>query len=139
MKPDLEYIYSELELQPNCSLEEFQRAYRRRIGELHPDRPREMPRSPENAAALRNLIRMYAMVTRFHRRYGRMPGGHSSTMRGFGLTQIPLRDRSDSPPADDSAGSDDSRVRSTLMLVALFIALLVLLASWSWLMMQGAN
>lgn len=136
MKPDLDLIYSELELRPNCSLEEFQRAYRRRIAELHPDRPGG-PNSPENLVMLRNLIWVYAMVTRFHRRYGRMPGGSPSYLRSREFPMVLERDRSIAPEDADS-DDDNRRARATMTLVALFIALLVLLASWSWLTNGGA-
>lgn len=126
MKPDLDLIYSELDLQPNCSLEQFQRAYRKRIAELHPDRSRHA--SQEKQAALRDLIRVYAMVTRFHRRYGRMPGGYPPHLRRAPSTfgQRPAQ------ISDEAEGSDGGRGRATLTLVMLFFALVVLLASWSW-------
>ena len=134
MKPDLDSIYSELDLQPNCSLEDFQRAYRRRIADLHPDRPGGEPESRENQAVLRNLIWTYAMVTRFHRRYGRMPGGgRPSYLRSGEFRVFSGNDQSDSAPVEYSHGDGNPRSRATLTLVALFIALLVLLASWSWL------
>ena len=136
MKPDLDSIYSELDLQPNCSLEDFQRAYRRRIAELHPDRPG--PTSHENQAALRDLIWVYAMVTRFHRRYGRMPGGYPPQMRRHawpGSGQAPDQ----SQTSHDPDGSDVRRRGATLTLVFLFVALVILLASWSWLTMGGSG
>ena len=136
MKPDLDSIYSELDLQPNCSLEEFQRAYRRRIAELHPDRPG--PSSHESQAALRDLIWVYAMVTRFHRRYGRMPGGYPPHLRRHawsGPGPTPRQSHS----SEDAGGSDERRRRATLTLVLLFVALVILLASWSWLTMGGSG
>lgn len=73
MKPDLTTLYSELDLAPDCSLAEFQLACRRRISELQ---PRRLGRAatPESHAQLRNLIELYTTATRFHRRYGRLPG-----------------------------------------------------------------
>lgn len=136
MKPDLDSIYSELDLQPNCSLEDFQRAYRRRIAELHPDRPG--PTSRENQTALRDLIRVYAMVTRFHRRYGRMPGGYPPQLRRHawpGSGQV----TGHSAAPDDSDESDVRRRSATITLVFLFVALVILLASWSWLTMGGSG
>ena len=40
MTPDFSQIYAELGLLPGCSLEEFQRAYRQRLSERHPDKAR---------------------------------------------------------------------------------------------------
>lgn len=77
MKPDLTLLYSELGLKPNCSLAELQLAYRRRISELHAHRTAGSTPSPETTAALRDLISLYTTATRFHRRYGRLPGAAS--------------------------------------------------------------
>ena len=38
MEVDFHSLYSELRVQPDCSLDDFKRAYRRRVAELHPDR-----------------------------------------------------------------------------------------------------
>ncbi|KRA21102.1 MULTISPECIES: J domain-containing protein [unclassified Lysobacter] len=73
MKADLTLLYSELGLRPNCSLEELQLAYRRRISELHPRRPGAKP-PLQDSAYLCDLIGLYTTATRFHRRYGRLPG-----------------------------------------------------------------
>lgn len=74
MKPDLTLLYTELRLRPDCTFPELQLAYRRRIAELHPHGSLEDSKSPESAAALRNLIALYTTAVRFHRRYGRLPG-----------------------------------------------------------------
>lgn len=124
MKPDLDSIYSELDLQPNCSLEDFQRAYRKQIAELHPDR-NSGPQSPETQAALHDLIWLYATVNRFHRRYGRMPGGHAS--KNGGNTPIHNRDRS-VITYECERGANNTGKQSALTWLALFIALLILLA-----------
>lgn len=124
MKPDLESIYSELDLSPNCSLEEFQRAYRKQISELHPDR-NGGPQPADTQAALRDLIWVYAAVNRFHRRYGRMPGGHASKSHATTL----VRSRDLELIAYDSDGSRHNRSKqSTFTVIVLFIVLLILLA-----------
>ena len=124
MKPDLETIYSELDLSPSCSLEEFQRAYRKQIAELHPDR-KSSPQSAETQAALHELIWVYAAVNRFHRRYGRMPGGHSS--RKHDDASVRTRDHDLIAYDVDTSGYTQPR-QSTLTVIVLFIALLILLA-----------
>lgn len=138
MKPDLESIYSQLDLHPSCSLEEFQRAYRKRIAELHPDRHSATSRSPETQAVLRNLIWVYATVSRFHRRYGRMPGGYASSERHAISSTVMTRTR---PYVAQNDGDDgnEARRRSTLTLAVLFIALLILVASWSWIESGGSR
>ena len=35
---DFLLLYKELRIKPGCGLGEFRQAYRRRVGELHPDR-----------------------------------------------------------------------------------------------------
>ena len=74
MKPDLTLLYSQLGLKPDCSLAELKLAYRRRISELQPNHPDTGSQSPEASALLRNLVWLYATASRFHRRYGRLPG-----------------------------------------------------------------
>lgn len=74
MKPDLTLLYSELGLKPDCSLAELQLACRRRISELQPHRLEGGSHSPESSVALRDLIGLYTTASRFHRRYGRLPG-----------------------------------------------------------------
>lgn len=133
MKPDFSLLYSELHLPPDCSLEEFKRAYRRRIAELHPDRKQGGPPLSEAQAALPALIATYVAVNRFHRRYGRMPG--ASPRSGAGTGQHPAQPtaRSGFPipvPGDDGT---ERPARATWRLVIAFIALLALLASWDWL------
>ncbi len=74
MKPDFPLLYSQLGLNPDCSLDELKRAYRRRIAELHPDR---QPQLPANDMALSDLNSIYALALRFHKQHGRLPGGKS--------------------------------------------------------------
>lgn len=134
MKPDFSLLYSELNLPPDCSLEDFKCAYRRRIAELHPDRTGVDPSSPEAQAALPALFSTYVAVNRFHRRYGRMPGGLVAVN---GPRSVQPASRS-SLPISVSAGDESERpARSTVRLVILFIALMVLLATWDWVMFRS--
>lgn len=134
MKPDLESLYSQLDLRPDCSLEEFQRAYRRRIGELHPDRNQGAPQSAETRRQLRQLLWMNATVSRFHRRYGRMPGAMPDFRHRH--SHVPeLGSRANSPMGSYGSGSDESQGpgRSTWVLMLLLVGLVVLGACWNWL------
>ncbi|MDQ3289180.1 MAG: J domain-containing protein [Pseudomonadota bacterium] len=132
MKPDLESLYSQLDLQPDCSLEEFQRAYRRRIGELHPDRNQDAQQSTDLRTQLRHLIWMHATVNRFYRRYGRMPGAAAGPRhRNCPVASTPLRTHSPERFSEFEEGETSNR--STWILVVVLIALMVLGAFWNWL------
>lgn len=77
MKQDFALLYSQLRLRPDCTFEEFRRAYRRRIAALHPDKAHAAD-TRENLELLPDLIRLYATATRFYRRHGRLPGARPS-------------------------------------------------------------
>lgn len=134
MKPDLTLLYSELGLKPNCSLAELQLAYRRRISELQPNRNGGV-QSPESLAVLRDLIWLYTSATRFHRRYGRLPG---AAPRGLGGAAS-HRGSVQHIPVSYSASSDDHPQPAPRIAFWVAMALLVLLfvllavASGEWL------
>ncbi|MET0808815.1 MAG: J domain-containing protein [Pseudoxanthomonas sp.] len=125
MEPDFSLLYSELHLPPDCSLEEFKCAYRRRIAELHPDRKRDVPSSPEAEDALATLISTYVAVNRFHSRYGRMPGATSSRP----ATANGPRSANSASRLPVPAPSTEQPEGPTWRLVIIFAVLLVLLMS----------
>lgn len=133
MKPDLTLLYSELGLQPNCSLEEFQLAYRRRISQLQPNRLAGS-QTPESAYLLRDLIALYSTASRFHRRYGRLPG---AAPHRFGMGSLPNA-RSPQPYVYDPRPSDNrpaapsrfALVLAVTMLVFLFVLLALVSGEW---------
>ena len=136
MKPDLTLLYSELGLEPNCSLAELQLAYRRRISELQPNRNGGV-QSPESVAVLRDLIWLYTSATRFHRRYGRLPG---EAPRRLASSAAPHRGRVQHVPVSYSVpSSDDQSQQPTRIAFWVAMALLVLfftllaVASGEWL------
>ena len=155
MKADLSQLYTELDLPSNCTLEEFRSAYLRRIAELHPDRTGRAPATPEAQATLQRLVSTYTAVTSFHRRYGRMPGApppggmRTTTMAALSaqpadpgrgglrttvFTALP-------PQSGDAAGpshsaDEEPAAKPTWRVVALFVALLLVLASWDWLLLE---
>ena len=123
MKPDLTTLYSELGLQPNCSLEEFQLAYRRRISELQPNRMATGSQTPESAFLLRDLIGLYSTASRFHRRYGRLPG---AAPHRFGVGPLP-RSRFPQTYVYDARPSENRPAASSRIALVVAIALLIFL------------
>jgi hypothetical protein len=136
MKPDLTLLYTELGLEPNCSLEQFQLAYRRRISELQPNRVAGGPQSPETAHLLRDLIGLYTTASRFHRRYGRLPG---AAPHRFGTGPLARASLQQTYVAYSARPSENRPAPSSRIALALAIALLILLfgllalASGEWL------
>ena len=67
-------LYEELGLEAGCSLEDFKRAYRRRVSQLHPDRGgkgADMPR-------LQRLNALYDTALEFHHLHGQLPGARTA-------------------------------------------------------------
>lgn len=71
---DFSQLYIQLGVEPGCSLEDFRRAYRRRISVLHPDR-NALPAETDLASELNVL---YESALDFHKRFGRLPGAAPS-------------------------------------------------------------
>jgi hypothetical protein len=70
-------LYAELELDPDCDLDQFRQAYRRRVAALHPDRQTRNPPDPQAAGKLQSLTVLYRAAMTFHRQHGRLPGATS--------------------------------------------------------------
>ena len=70
-------LYQELNLPAGANLEEFKRAYRRRVSELHPDRLARGDAAAARRAAekLQELTVLYGAAIEFHARHDRLPGG----------------------------------------------------------------
>ena len=73
---DFVALYSELGIEPDCSLDGLRMAYRRRVADLHPDR---VGHSGEDELKALNL--RYAAALEFHRHYGRLPGAPTTPPR----------------------------------------------------------
>lgn len=72
---DFLLLYHELKVTPDCSVDHFKRAYRRRVAELHPDRAQGKA-NPAAMARLQALTRLHDEAMRFHGRHGRLPGAN---------------------------------------------------------------
>lgn len=135
MTADFSLVYSQLDLPPDCSLEEFRSAYMRRIAELHPDRRGSEPASLEAQATLRELVSTYVAVTRFHRRYGRMPGASPRTSGNHAYNAMnnpmmtAMRPALQMPIANTHEHVEKSS-KATTRLVVIIVVLGLLLALW---------
>lgn len=85
MSQDFALLYMQLGLHPDCSLEDLKRAYRVRVGELHPDRHLDQPASNDTHRDLTELTALYSGAIRFHRIHGRLPG---STLRATAPSRV---------------------------------------------------
>ena len=115
---DFLLLYNELKVNPDCSLDHFKRAYRRRVAELHPDRAQGKA-SPAAMVRLQALTRLHDEAMRFHDRHGRLPGANQSAQTGPSDTPLP---RARMTPAAEPR----SALRSILIVVSLLIGLAVL-------------
>ncbi|KAF1710018.1 hypothetical protein CSC70_10115 [Pseudoxanthomonas kalamensis DSM 18571] len=112
MNSDFSLLYSQLDLEPGCSLGELSRAYRKRVAELHPDRQWEQEQ--ETSEQLATLISLYKQAIQFHAAHGRLPGSRSTPIPVRLAHTVPLDgthspdpDQGTSPPpkADDRKSS----------------------------------
>ncbi|HEX3895768.1 MAG TPA: J domain-containing protein [Rudaea sp.] len=74
---DFLLLYDELKVTPDCSLDHFKRAYRRRVADLHPDRVSGKA-NPAATARLQTLTRLHDEAMRFHGYHGRLPGANQA-------------------------------------------------------------
>lgn len=140
MEPDLSRLFAELNLSSHCSLEEFQRVVRRRISELHPDRSGPEGTTSDEQAELHRLLTTYSAVTRFHRRYGRMPGTVVTNRAGdvraasvrATMVHPALQLQANAEPEHEPIDVPSARA------IVLLVAIVLLLASWDWLVVQAA-
>ncbi len=132
MNVDFSRLYSDLGVHPDCSLDDFKLAYRRRIGELHPDRLPNTDIKPDLPAEELNAL--YAQAMRFCERYGRLPGSTASPanverarkpVHGFS-EQVSNSFNTDTHAALPS--SVQNKHRRDWILIGLSIALVLLIA-----------
>lgn len=132
MEPDFSSLYSQLNLSPDCTLEELQHAYRRRVGELHPDRGGDAAAQGDAQQQLAGLIQQYKTAVQFYRAHGRLPG----SPRGSGATgaaaetgpRLADRTRRTSSPAPDADESGNATRNGWLAALLIALALYLLLS-----------
>jgi len=93
-------LYQELGIAPGANIEQIKHAYRRRVSELHPDRPGNvLSASTEEAAArLQQITAYYNAALQFHRQHGRLPGSIVPPRAATPAEGTPLPPASDAPP-----------------------------------------
>ncbi len=134
MKLDFAQLYAQLDLAPGCSLEEFKRAYRRRIAEEHPDRPGTGVPEPAQIP-LSDLIALYVAATRFHRRHGRLPGALPGRVPATYSAHAAADTKPWHAPLPATSQDEDgaeSAYHSTLVIALLLGALLLVQMLWDW-------
>ena len=124
--PDYNRLYLELDLQPNCSVDELRQAYRRHVAGLHPDRGDHDPQR-DGSLPLSDLNALYDEVVRFHQRYGRLPGATRPAQVRTPVPASAVSATADVTTASDRApGSSGRHLWLALLLMAVVIAALVL-------------
>lgn len=122
--PDFSRLYAQLNLRPDCSLEEFKRAYRRRVAELHPDRRGDAaPAGDDEGLSLPELTSLYGLAMQFLKQHGRLPGGAPlRTPRARIPSGPPVVRPLRAPPSDDTGFANVSRRSWFLLLVLMAVA-----------------
>lgn len=119
-------LYRELGIDPACTPEDFKRAYRRRVAELHPDRSGDRQAGEE---ALKNLNLGYAAALEFLRTHGRLPGAPIAAS-AHAPAPASASAATRSPPGDEAGAEDDAgaapkrrrRLRLALAVLAIVFA-----------------
>ena len=98
-------LYRQLRVSPDCGLQEFKQAYRRRVSTLHPDRePQSYVRT--RIQRLQQLNTQYEAAMEFQRLHGRLPGAPTAR------TTAPQR--ANPPPRPSPAPPSSARPRPNL-------------------------
>jgi hypothetical protein len=129
MDTDFARLYSQLGLSPDASLDEFKHAYRRRIGQLHPDRRADQADTAPGHEEFAHLVALYGMAMRFHRRHGRLPGEASAAAvagaRERGPFGVEIDGQSDDAFAAPRASAAEARSARPWLVAAGLVALLL--------------
>jgi len=126
MSQDFSLLYMQLDLHPDCSLEELKRAYRVRVSELHPDRHLDRPVTDESNNALNELTALYSGAIRFHRIHGRLPGSTPRVVAPASrAAHEPQHTPSPSPSSRGPARADRAAPSATPRIAVLSVLVLV--------------
>lgn len=129
--PNFRQLYAQLDLQPDCTLEELRHAYRQRMTQLHPDKQSLPGRLANGEIRISDLNSIYASAIRFHKEHGRLPGSRSpaatTDQAGHALPQPsrsePVTAKINAQPVQDE--SPNLR-RGPLLLILLLLSALAL-------------
>lgn len=103
--PDFAKLYAMLGLQPDCSVEQFHTAYRRAVGQRHPDRLASKGGSTtEQRLQLRELITLHAQASAFLQKHGRLPGAPRVRANVAASAQIKAPMKMETTPASEVGG-----------------------------------
>lgn len=128
MQTDYARLYTYLGIDQECSLDEFKRACRQRINQLHPDR-----RASDAAAApiaVDEIIAMYTRAVRFHRQHGRLPGATSAPRR-VNVPRLSPRPAGGSALATQTNAAAGSGHRTALVVVIVLCLSITALVLWA--------
>lgn len=122
--PDFSRLYAQLDLRPDCSLEEFKRAYRKRVAELHPDRRGNVvPTDDDGQLGLPELTSLYGLAMQFRKQHGRLPGGPAmTTIRSRPASGHPGSTSLQAPRSRNDGFANVSRRSWLVLLVLMAIA-----------------
>jgi hypothetical protein len=130
MEVDFHSLYSELGVEPDCGLDDFKRAYRRRVAELHPDRRGDSdPPSPARSMALPELTLRYSQAMQFFRAHGRLPGSTPPRVQVRPAGSMRRPRPHPAPAADESPGFANVSQRSWIVLLVLLAIVMYLVFS----------
>lgn len=125
MAADFARLYAELGVDARCGIDDFRHACRRRIGDLHPDRP-DATAAGDAGMPLDELLALYTAAVQFHQKYGRLPGAPAVAF----VEHRPAAPMSDSPAVPAAVMRATTSHRWPMLVLVGSIVLLVALA-WS--------
>ena len=127
---DFSSLYRELGITHACTPEEFRRAYRRRVAQLHPDQHG----SEGDTARLQELNRLHDAAVRFLRAHGRLPGASqpraaatTSPAPGFAASAASTASSTEAPGAAKAGSERYLRYFVLLAVVTIAVSTLRLL------------
>ena len=115
-------LYRDLGVAPECTAEEFKRAYRRRVSDLHPDRVGDAGGGEE---ALKALNLGYAAAVEFRRVHGRFPGASVTRTIPRHTPTMPVQASFETSGHEDESEPPLSAIRWVWLVLLVLLAVLV--------------